>query len=216
MSTTNDNKTIQQRRERILQAQATRQRAREEEIARQEVEFAAEMERIEAEEKAAREEVAEKKRLEERRIAEERQRVEEAAAEAEDKHVRSAAYAKLVEENRVEQEKAAKELEKRQKRPVAKAQPVTVVILPQPLGSKKKIFKSKSVISDDSDIEEREVTPAPRGEKRKRRIKMITKGGHHSDPDGDFELEQDDAQPPCYDHARVVGISWIVDYKSAG
>ncbi|KAJ3791957.1 hypothetical protein GGU11DRAFT_821011 [Lentinula aff. detonsa] len=25
---------------------------------------------------------------------------------------------------------------------------------------------------------------------------MIAKGGSHSDPDGDFELEQDDAQPP--------------------
>ncbi|KAJ3792285.1 hypothetical protein GGU11DRAFT_750241 [Lentinula aff. detonsa] len=118
-----------------------------------------------------------KKRLEERQIAEEKQRVEEAAAEEEDERVRSAAYAKLVEENRVEREKAAKELERQQKKPITKAQPVTVIIPPRTLGSKKKIFKSKSVISDDSDIKEKE-------------------GGSHSDPDGDFELEQDDAQPP--------------------
>ncbi|KAJ3978751.1 hypothetical protein F5890DRAFT_1559740 [Lentinula detonsa] len=215
MSTTsNDNETIQQRRKRILQAQAARQQAREEEIARQEAEFAAEMERIKAEEKAAREveekrkaeerrreeekrwEEERKKRLEECRIAEERRRAEEAMAEAEDERVCSAAYAKLVEENRVEREKAAKELEKRQKRPVAKAQPVTVVILLRPSGSKKKSFKSKSVISDDSDAEEREATPAPRGEKRKRPIKMIARGGHHSDPDDDFEPEQDGSNPP--------------------
>ncbi|KAJ3780027.1 hypothetical protein GGU10DRAFT_381318 [Lentinula aff. detonsa] len=120
----------------------------------------AEEERV-ARKKKKEQEVAEKKRLEERRIAEERRRVEEATAEAEDERVRSAAYAKLVEENRVEQEKAAKELERQQKKPVAKAQPVTVVIPPRTLGSKKKIFKSKSVISDDSDIEEREVMPAP-------------------------------------------------------
>ncbi|KAJ3979225.1 hypothetical protein F5890DRAFT_1478706, partial [Lentinula detonsa] len=150
----------------------------------------AEEKRVVEEQRKQQEQLAEKRRQEESR------RAEEAAAEAEDERVRSAAYAKLVEENRVEQEKAAKELERRQKKPVTKAQPVTVVIPPRTSGSKKKIFKSKSVISDDSDIEEKEVTPAPRGEKRKRPIKMIAKGGSHSDPDGDFELEQDDAQPP--------------------
>ncbi|KAJ3978398.1 hypothetical protein F5890DRAFT_1560409 [Lentinula detonsa] len=232
MSTSSNDETIQQRRERILQAQAARQRAREEEIARHEAEFTVEMERIEAEEKAAREaeekrqaeerrieeekrweeerkaeeervirqkkkeqEIAEKKRLEERRIVEEKRRVEEAAAAAEDELVRNAAYAKLVEENRVEREKAAKELEKRQKRPVAKAQPVTVVITPRPSGSKKKSFKSKSIISDDSDVEQREAMPAPRGEKRKRPIKMIAGGGPHSDLDEDFEPENPTNSP---------------------
>ncbi|KAJ3793053.1 hypothetical protein GGU11DRAFT_854003 [Lentinula aff. detonsa] len=195
-NTSNDNETIQQRRERILQAQAARQRAREEEIARQEAEFArkAEEERV-AREKKKEQEIAEKKRLEEHRIVEERQRVEEAAAEAEDERVRNAVYAKLVEENRVEREKAAKELEKRQKRPVAKAQPVTVVIPPRPSGSKKKSFKSKSIISNDSDVEKREATPAPRGEKRKRPIKMIARGGPHSDPDEDFEPENTTNSP---------------------
>ncbi|KAJ3791623.1 hypothetical protein GGU11DRAFT_828156 [Lentinula aff. detonsa] len=235
----NANETIQQHRKRILQAQAARQQAREEEIARQEAEFAAEMERIKAEEKAAREAeeerkaeeqrvaeekrkaeeeriteerrmeeekrreeerkveekrvAREKQRLEERRITEEKRRVEEAAAEAEDERVHSAAYAKLVEENRVEREKAAKELERRQKNPVAKAQLVTVVILPQPSGSKKKTFKSKSVISDKSGDEEKELPPAPQGEKRKRPIRMISKGGS---PDDEFEPEQSGSNPP--------------------
>ncbi|KAJ3791697.1 hypothetical protein GGU11DRAFT_804107 [Lentinula aff. detonsa] len=192
-NSSNDNETIQQRRERILQAQAARQRAQEEEIARQEAEKAEE-ERV-IREKKKEQEIAEKKRLEERRIAEEKRRVEEAAAAAEDERVRNAAYAKLVEENRVEREKAAKELEKRQKRPVAKAQPVTVVITPRPSGSKKKSFKSKSVISDDSDVEEKEAMPAPRGEKRKRPIKMIARGGPHSDPDEDFEPENPTNSP---------------------
>ncbi|KAJ3791802.1 hypothetical protein GGU11DRAFT_803989 [Lentinula aff. detonsa] len=179
-NSSNDNETIQQRRERILQAQAARQRAREEEIARQEAEKAEEEQVVR--EKKKEQEIAEKKRLEERRIAEEKRRVEEAAAAAEDECVRNAAYAKLVEENRVEREKAAKELEKRQKRPVAKDQP-------------KKSFKSKSIISNDSDVEQREVMPAPRGEKRKRPIKMIARGGPHSDPDEDFEPENPTNSP---------------------
>ncbi|KAJ3979789.1 hypothetical protein F5890DRAFT_1558323 [Lentinula detonsa] len=204
MSTTsNDSETIQQWRERILQAQAARQRAREEEIARQEAEFAAEMERIEAEEKAAREaqekaaqeakkqeELAEKKRKEKCRIAEERRRAEEATAEAEDERVRSAAYAKLVEENRVKREKAAKELEKRQQRnPPAKSQPVTVVPPPRSSGSKSKVFKSKSVISNDSDdtgvVEEAQEADS-RGKKRKRPIKMIAMGSKTPPVDDDF------------------------------
>ncbi|KAJ3979543.1 hypothetical protein F5890DRAFT_1558601 [Lentinula detonsa] len=166
-----------------------------EEEKRREEERKVEEEQV-AREKQEEQKIAEKKKLEEHWIAEERRRAEVAAAEAEDERVRSAAYAKLVEENRVEREKAAKGLEKRQKRPVAKAQPVTVVIPPRPSGSKKKSFKSKSVISDDSDAAEREAKPAPRGEKRKRPIKMIARGGHHSDPDDDFEPEQDGSNPP--------------------
>ncbi|KAJ3978377.1 hypothetical protein F5890DRAFT_1560451 [Lentinula detonsa] len=165
-----------------------------EEEKRREEERKAEEERV-IREKKKEQEIAEKKRLEERRIAEEKRRVEEAAAAAEDERVHNAAYAKLVEENRIEWEKAAKELEKRQKRPVAKAQPVTVVIPPRPSGSKKKSFKSKSIISDDSDVEQREAMPAPRGEKRKRPIKMIARGGPHSDPDEDFEPENPTNSP---------------------
>ncbi|KAJ3983890.1 hypothetical protein F5890DRAFT_1595889 [Lentinula detonsa] len=251
MSTnTNADETIQQRRERLLQAQAARQRARKEEDARQEAEFAAEMARVKEEERRLAEEkrVAEEKQLEEekrvaeeKRIAEERRRAEERLAEvnrmeqarlaaekkkvkeeklaaegkrvaerrrqeelrraeeimaeAEDERVSSAAFSQLVEENRVKWEKAARELEKRQKRTATAPRPVTVVIPPRSSGSKKN-YKSKSVISDDSDVEEREVMPAPRGEKQKRPIKMIAKGGHHSDPNGDFDLEQDDADPP--------------------
>ncbi|KAJ3791791.1 hypothetical protein GGU11DRAFT_751079 [Lentinula aff. detonsa] len=232
MSTTsNDNETIQQRRERILQAQAARQRAREEEIARQEAEFAAEMERIEAEEKAAQEaeekrlaeeqwikeekrqeeekrvaeerriaeeqrkkqeELAEKKRKEERRIAEERRRAEEVAAQAEDERVRSAAYAKLVEENRVEREKAAKELEKRQQRNLpTKSRPVTVILPPRSSGSKSKVFKSKSVISDDTGVVEEAREAEPRGKKRKRPIKMIAMGSKTPPVDDDFDPEAD-------------------------
>ncbi|KAJ3983774.1 hypothetical protein F5890DRAFT_1597423 [Lentinula detonsa] len=250
MSTTsNDNETIQQRRERILQAQAARQRAREEEIARQEAEFAAEMERIEAEEKAAQEaeekrraeeqrikeekcqeeekrvaeerriaeeqrkkqeEMAEKKRKEERRIAEERQRAEEVAAEAEDERVRSAAYAKLVGENRVEREKAAKELEKRQQRNLpAKSQPVTVILPPRSSGSKSKVFKSKSIISDDSDdtgVVEEAREAEPRGKKRKRPIKMIAMGSKTPPVDDDFDPEADndeDDGPEAVSHYSI-------------
>ncbi|KAJ3979229.1 hypothetical protein F5890DRAFT_1478700, partial [Lentinula detonsa] len=133
----------------------------------------------------------------EKRRQEERRRAEEAAAEAEDEHVHSTAYARLVEENRAEWERAAKELEKRQKHiPPAKMHPVNVVIPPQSSGSKKKTFKSKSVISDKLSDEEKELPPAPRGEKRKRPIKMIAKGGSHSDPDDDFESEQIGLNPP--------------------
>ncbi|KAJ3978263.1 hypothetical protein F5890DRAFT_1560690 [Lentinula detonsa] len=194
MSTnSNDSETIQQWRERILQAQAARQRAREEEITRQEAEFTAEMERIEAEEKAAQEaeekaarEAEEKRRAEEQRreeekcreeekkvaeekkIAEEKRVVEEqrkqqelaerrrqeelaeqAAAEAEDEHEQNAAYAKLVEENKKEKERAAKELEKRRKQP-AKPHRVDIEIPVSTSSPRRRTFKSKAIISDDS------------------------------------------------------------------
>ncbi|KAJ3796989.1 hypothetical protein GGU11DRAFT_745650 [Lentinula aff. detonsa] len=208
-STTNE--TTQQCRECLLLAQAERQRAHEEEITRQEAEFAAEMEQLE--EEAAREEgekqLTKEKREEEKRIAEEKRVVEEqkkrqeeqaeAAAEVEDEQERTTAFARIVEENKREKERAAKELEKRQKRPpAAKTQQVTVVIPPRSLGLKKKLFKSKSAISNDSDVEEREVMPAPRGEKRKRPIKMIARGGNMSNADGDYdpEVEQGEDQPP--------------------
>ncbi|KAJ3779708.1 hypothetical protein GGU10DRAFT_381934 [Lentinula aff. detonsa] len=207
-SPTPNNDTAQQRWERLLLAQAERQRARELEIARQEAEFAAEMDRLEeeaareAEEKRVAEEkrraeerrmeeerrleaIAEKKKVEEMRLAEVKRREEarladEAVAEAEEKQVREQAYSKLVEENEKEKEKAARELAKRTKPiPAAKQRQVDVVPLPRSSGSKKTSFKSKSVISDDSDDagveKEREATL--RGVKRKRTTKMIVMVG---------------------------------------
>ncbi|KAJ3978449.1 hypothetical protein F5890DRAFT_1560313 [Lentinula detonsa] len=227
-SPTPNNDTAQQRRERLLLAQAERQRARELEIARQEAEFAAEMDRLEeeaareAEEKRVAEEkrqaeerrmeeerrvfeeqrkkqeaIAEKKKVEEMRLAEVKRREEarlanEAAAEAEEKQVREQAYLKLVEENKKEKEKAARELAKRTKPiPAAKQRQVDVVPPPRSSGSKKTSFKSKSVISDDSDDagveKEREATP--RGVKRKRTTKMIVMVNKTPAVDDDFDPE---------------------------
>ncbi|KAJ3978829.1 hypothetical protein F5890DRAFT_1559590 [Lentinula detonsa] len=182
-SPTPTNDTTQQRRERLLLAQAERQRARELEIARQEAE---------------QEVIAEKKKNEEVRLAEIKRReearlAEEAAAEAEEKQVRERAYSKLVEENKKEKEKAARELAKRTKHvPAAKQRQVNVVLPPRSSGSKKS-FKSKSVISDDSDDagveKEREATP--RGVKRKRTTKMIAMGNKIPAVDDDFNPEDD-------------------------
>ncbi|KAJ3792008.1 hypothetical protein GGU11DRAFT_866765 [Lentinula aff. detonsa] len=256
MSTTsNHSETIQQRREHILQAQAARQRAREEEIARQEAEFAAEMERIEAEEKAAREaeekaareaeekaareaeekrraeeqrieeekrreeekkiaeerriaeeqkkkqeELAEKKRKEDQRLAEAKRREEErviaeAAAGAEDEQERTTAFAKLVAENKLEKVKAARELEKRQK-PTAKSSRVDVEIPVSTSSPRRRTFKSKAIISEDSsdEVVEQPREVIPRGTKRKRTIKMIAKGGDNDDPEG--EKSDRDVPPP--------------------
>ncbi|KAJ3978736.1 hypothetical protein F5890DRAFT_1559775 [Lentinula detonsa] len=204
-STSNDNETIQQRRERILQAQAARQQAREEEVARQEAEFAAEMEKVEAEEKAARE-AEERRKAEEKRIAEEKLAEERQLAEAmrlEEQRISELRRfeeeivnenKRVAEENREGQEKTAKELEKRQKRtPSTKQRTVDVVVPSRPFGSKNKIFKSKSVISDDSDDagaeKEREATP--RGVKRKRATKMVAMGGKTPAMDDEFDPEDD-------------------------
>ncbi|KAJ3791605.1 hypothetical protein GGU11DRAFT_812703 [Lentinula aff. detonsa] len=276
-STSNDHETIQQRRERILQAQAARQRAREEEIARQEAEFAAEMERIEAEEQAAREaeerrkaeervaeerrkaeekRIAEEKRLaeeqkleeqrrqeEEERIAEENRVVEEqekqqeksaemrredaerraeakrreeeraaveAAAEEEDEQEQTTAFAKIVEENKKEKERAAKELEKRRKQP-ARARNVEVEVPPPSSGSRRKTFKSKAIISEDSEDEgeDKRKEAAPRGVKRKRTIRMIAKGSNTSNLDGEPAGEQpppDSSLPrPACDRCVLLG-----------
>ncbi|KAJ3990995.1 hypothetical protein F5050DRAFT_1876582 [Lentinula boryana] len=265
----NNTETAQQRRERLLLAQAERQRLRDEEIARQEAEFAAEMEKLEAEaakeeeerrlaeerrieeeRKAAEEkreaeerrrqeverrreeerkkklaeerELAEAMRLEDERIAElkrfeeevinEEKRVaeekkqekvrianatgreEERIAEEEDARETNNAFAKLVEENRMEKEKAANKLAKRREpgRTIAKQQ-LEVVVPPRASGSKTKAFKSKSIISDESDVvevDEEEVVP-PWGVKRKRTIKMIAKNDV-PDPAGNFDAREGD------------------------
>ncbi|KAJ3978528.1 hypothetical protein F5890DRAFT_1560182, partial [Lentinula detonsa] len=125
---------------------------------------------------------AEEKRKELEKVAElkvrEDKRAADAVEDAEEEREQNAAYVKLVEENRKEQEKATKELERRQRRaPAAKTRAVDVVVLPQPSGSRSKVFKSKSVISDDSDVMDvdKEQVETPRGVKRKRPIKMIAK-----------------------------------------
>ncbi|KAJ3743515.1 hypothetical protein DFH05DRAFT_1618669 [Lentinula detonsa] len=136
------------------------------------------------------EKVAELKRREDKRAA-------DAAEDAEEEREQNAAYVKLVEENRKEREKAAKELERRQRRaPAAKTRAVDVVIPPLPSGSRSKVFKSKSVISDDSDAMDvdKEQVETPRGVKRKRPIKMIAKKGNVPAPIGDFDAEEEDRE----------------------
>ncbi|KAJ3978413.1 hypothetical protein F5890DRAFT_1560386 [Lentinula detonsa] len=309
MSSSHSNtETAQQRRERLLLAQAERQRIREEEVAKQEAEFAAEMERLEeeaareeeekrlaeerrvAEEKRIEEEervkeekrVVEEKRAEEKRIAEKKlaeerelaeamrleeeriaelkrfeediineekrvaeekkqkrirtaeakRREEEQLAEAEDAEEQNAALAKLLEENRMEKEKAAEKLAKRRGTTRNTSRPVvSVVIPPRASGSTSKVFKSKSVISDESDdvvMGEREVE-VPRSVKRKRPIKMIAKNGNVPDPISDRDAEEDDEDarsPPesrsactrtqacelC--HVQRQRCSWIGDHAS--
>ncbi|KAJ3791937.1 hypothetical protein GGU11DRAFT_750825 [Lentinula aff. detonsa] len=249
--------TAQQRRERLLLAQAERQRIRKEEVAKQEAEFAAEMERLEeeaaweeeekrlAEEKRVAEEkrkklaeerelaeamrlederiaelkrfkeeliieeerIAEEKKQEKIRIAEAKRREEERVAEAEDAQEQTDAFVKLVEENRMERAKAAKKLAKRRGPTPNTARPVvSVVVPPRALGSKAKNYKSKSVISDDSDEAgvEREVKETPRGTKRKRTIKMIARSVDTPNPVNDFNAEDDgnEEEPPSPSQPR--------------
>ncbi|KAJ3978383.1 hypothetical protein F5890DRAFT_1601283 [Lentinula detonsa] len=241
----NANETLQQRRERLLRAQAARQRALEEEVARQEVEFAAEMERVEEEEKKLEEQriaeeqrrkeeeriaeerrlaeerrmeeeerrkeeekVAEEKRIaeeerkrqvqqryEERRLSEARKKEEEArnaenaAADAEEEQAQTIAFARLVEENKKEKERAAEDLKKRRETIPAPRRVNVEIPVPTP-SPRRKTFKSKAIISDESDNEvvEQPREVVPRGTKRKRTIKMIAKSG----PD----VESDDNEAP--------------------
>ncbi|KAJ3980198.1 hypothetical protein F5890DRAFT_1557915 [Lentinula detonsa] len=109
---------------------------------------------------------------------------EEAAAEVEEEREWASAFAKLVEENKKEKERAAEDLEKRQKHTAKSHRGVDVEIPVPPSGSRQKTFKSKAVISDDSDeeVEGKGKESAPRGVKRKRTIKMIAKGDNTSVP----------------------------------
>ncbi|KAJ3791830.1 hypothetical protein GGU11DRAFT_761270 [Lentinula aff. detonsa] len=108
LSTPKTTKTAQQCRKHLTLAQAEHQRARDEEIARQEAEFAAEMERLE--EEVAREEEERQLAKEQQRIAEEKRiaktKVAEEKRSAEEKHVNEE---KLAEEKRVEEERVAAE-----------------------------------------------------------------------------------------------------------
>ncbi|KAJ3791753.1 hypothetical protein GGU11DRAFT_751149 [Lentinula aff. detonsa] len=191
------------------------ERRMEEERLREEEKRLAEKKIAAEEEKKKQDALAEKKRNENLRLAEAKRREEEAAAAAEDNHKRSTAYKKLVEDNKKEKERAAKELQKQQKSiPAANSRQVDVIIPPRPSGSKKIPFKSKSIISDESDEESREVVPAPRGETRKQTVKMIPKGGVISNADSEYDPEfehdnersPDDPSPSCPACSRCIMI----------
>ncbi|KAJ3791522.1 hypothetical protein GGU11DRAFT_830864 [Lentinula aff. detonsa] len=112
--------------------------------------------------------------------------------------MRAVALAKLVEENKKEKAKAAKELEKRQKTISKPTRPDVEISVPT-TSPRRKAFKSKAIISDESDDEmiEQPREVIPRGTKRKRTIKMIAKGMSSSRPDGDKEpIPEQVTQPP--------------------
>ncbi|KAJ3791452.1 hypothetical protein GGU11DRAFT_832543, partial [Lentinula aff. detonsa] len=119
-----------------------------------------------------------------------------------------------------EREKAAKDLEKRREpgRTIAKKQ-LHVVVPLRASGSKTKTFKSKSVISDESDVVEvdEEQAEPPRGVKRKRMIKMIAKNDKFPDPAGDFDArdeEDDDDKDESPSRRRPACTRWIEDHSS--
>ncbi|KAJ3791417.1 hypothetical protein GGU11DRAFT_833311, partial [Lentinula aff. detonsa] len=103
--------------------------------------------------------------------------------------------------NKKEKERAAKDLEKRRKS-ISKPLGHDVEVLVPMASPRCKAYKSKAIISDESDDEvveqPREVNP--RGTKRKRMIKMITKGGPtEATIDNNTPLPPDNSQPrpPC-------------------
>ncbi|KAJ3991321.1 hypothetical protein F5050DRAFT_1716187 [Lentinula boryana] len=167
--------TTQEHHVHLLREQVERQRAREEEAARQEAEFAAEMQRLE--EEAARE--AEEKRKEEERLAEEKQKEEERKQEEEwimeeEKKVeelraqaRDKAFHRMVEESRKEKAKAAQELAERWERAASAASCRMGMTTPrEPLGSRPKTYKSAAIVGDSSDEDvalEKEKGSTPRG-----------------------------------------------------
>ncbi|KAJ3978327.1 hypothetical protein F5890DRAFT_1560552, partial [Lentinula detonsa] len=136
-------------------------------------------------------------RLAEAQRKEKERAAEEAAAEAEDEEERSVAFARLVEENKKEKEKAAKELEKR-RNPTSKSHRVDVEIPLTTSSLRRRIFKSKAIISEESgdEVVEQLREMIPRGTKRKRTIKMIAKGGPaEATIDNNTPLPPDNSQP---------------------
>ncbi|KAJ3791487.1 hypothetical protein GGU11DRAFT_761564 [Lentinula aff. detonsa] len=89
--------------------------------------------------------------------------------------MRAAAFVKLVEENRKEKEKAAKELEKRRQVISKPIRPDVEVVVPT-TSPRRKVFKSKAIISDESDDEvvEQPREVIPRGTKVVRTWKQMT------------------------------------------
>ncbi|KAJ3978590.1 hypothetical protein F5890DRAFT_1560060 [Lentinula detonsa] len=151
----------------------------EEEAAREEEEKQlAKEKRVEEEKRIAEERRIEEQRWqeEEERIAEEKRLVEEQKRQEEQAEERTTAFARIVKENKKEKERAAKELEKRRKQ-TARPRNVEVEIPAPPSGSRHKTFKSKAIISEDSEEEgeDKRKAPTPRGVKRKRTIRMIAK-----------------------------------------
>ncbi|KAJ3791805.1 hypothetical protein GGU11DRAFT_823815, partial [Lentinula aff. detonsa] len=103
----------------------------------------------------------------------------------------------LIEENKKEKEKAAKELEKR-RNPTSKLHRVEVEIPLTTSSPRRRIFKSKAIISEESgdEVVEQPREMIPRGTKRKRTIKMIAKGGPaEATIDNDTPLPPDNSQP---------------------
>ncbi|KAJ3990826.1 hypothetical protein F5050DRAFT_1716583 [Lentinula boryana] len=157
----------------------------------------AEMERLE--EEAAREaeekRLAEEKKQEEARIAEEQQREREKREEAERvNRARDKALAQYAREQQKEKDRATKELAERREHAAAAASRRMGTTTPhEPLGSTKKIYKSASLVRDDSD---EEVTPVatPRGVKRKRMTAQIGRTPLHEDDDPNSG--DDDDEPP--------------------
>ncbi|KAJ3985479.1 hypothetical protein F5890DRAFT_1473745 [Lentinula detonsa] len=122
---------------------------------------------------------------------------EDAAAEAEEEQARALAFAKLVDENRKEKGRATKDLEKHRKS-ISKPLCPDVKVLVLMASLRRKAYKSKAIISDESDDEvvEQPREMIPRGTKRKRTIKMIAKGGLDvATNDNDTPLPPDNSQP---------------------
>ncbi|KAJ4000438.1 hypothetical protein F5050DRAFT_1709028 [Lentinula boryana] len=189
--------TTQEHRARLLHIQAERQQAREAEAARQEAEFAAEMERLE--EEAAREaeekRLAEEKKQEEARIAEE-QRIEREKREEAERVIRARdkALEHYAREQQKEKDRAAKELAERRERAATAASCWIGTMMPrEPLGSTKKMYKSASLVRDNSD---EEVTPVAtlRGVKCKRMTAQI--GRTPLPEDDDPNSGDNDDEPP--------------------
>ncbi|KAJ3791467.1 hypothetical protein GGU11DRAFT_761585, partial [Lentinula aff. detonsa] len=159
----------------------------------------AELKRFEEEVLNEEKRVAEEEKQEKNRIAEAKRHEEERLAEAEDAREQNTAFTKMIEENKKEKDKAARELKKRRERTVpTTTRKVEVVVQSQPLGSKAKSYKSKSVISDDSDEAgaDRDVDEAPRGTKRKRTTKMIARDVDTPDPIADVNAEDEEDEEP--------------------
>ncbi|KAJ3791889.1 hypothetical protein GGU11DRAFT_750882 [Lentinula aff. detonsa] len=105
----------------------------------------------------------------------------------------------MTEENKKEKDKATRELKKPRERTVpTTTRKVEVVMRSQPSGSKAKSYKSKSVISDDSDEAgaDRDVDEAPRGTKRKRTTKMIARDVDTPNPIADVNAEDEEDEEP--------------------
>ncbi|KAJ4000015.1 hypothetical protein F5050DRAFT_1804495 [Lentinula boryana] len=185
--------------------------------ARQEEEFAAEMQWLEEEavREAEEQRIAEEKKKEEERLAEERKKEEERIAEQEKQEeaccaqAQDAAFCRMVEESRKEKAKAAQELAERWERAASAASRRMGMMTPrEPSGSKQKIYKLAAIVCDLSDEEiaegkEKEKGITPRGVKRNR-LRMIG-GLPGGDSDPGSEEDDDDEEPEPSNKTPLVG-----------